>query len=64
MMRWLAGVRRAPRAVFVTHGEPDAAEALAARIQRERGFCTHVPALGDSAELAPGAPSGPGPEVL
>jgi len=64
MMRWLSGVRRAPRAVFVTHGEGDAAEALAARIARERGFEARVPALGDSFELAPGAASGPGPEVL
>ena len=38
MMRWLSGVRRAPRAVFVTHGEAEAAEALASRIARERGF--------------------------
>jgi len=64
MMRWLSGVRRPPRAVFVTHGEADAAEALAARIQRERGFWTHVPALGDSVELATAPASGPGPEVL
>jgi metallo-beta-lactamase family protein len=54
MMRWLAGVARPPRRVFVTHGEQDAAEALAARITRERGFSCHVPALGESAELEPG----------
>ncbi len=64
LMRWLSGVRRAPRAVFVTHGEADAAEALAGRIDRERGFCARVPALGDRFELAPGPASGPGPEVL
>jgi len=54
MMRWLSGVRKPPRAVFVTHGEEDAAEALAARIARERGFRTHVPDLGESWELGPG----------
>ena len=63
MMRWLTGVRGTPRAVFVTHGEADAAEALAARIARERGFATRVPALGDSFELSPGAAAEPGPEV-
>jgi metallo-beta-lactamase family protein len=63
MMRWLTGVRGTPRAVFVTHGEAEAAEALAARIARERGFATRVPALGDSFELAPGAVGGPPPEV-
>jgi metallo-beta-lactamase family protein len=54
MLRWLAGVGRPPRRVFVTHGEQDAAEALAARITRERGFACQVPALGESAELEPG----------
>jgi metallo-beta-lactamase family protein len=43
MVRWLSGVRSAPRRVFLTHGEEAAAEALAARITRERGFATHVP---------------------
>jgi metallo-beta-lactamase family protein len=64
MMRWLSGVRNAPRAVFVTHGEAEAAEALASRITRERAFAARVPAMGDSADLAPGAGAGPGPEVL
>ena len=32
-------------------GEPDAAEALAARIARERGFATRVPAMGEAVEL-------------
>jgi metallo-beta-lactamase family protein len=64
MIRWLSGVRRAPRAVFVTHGEADAAEALAARIGRERGFTARVPAHGESFELAPGTAGAPGPGVL
>jgi len=54
MMRWLSGISHPPRAVFVTHGEEDAAEALAARIAKERGFRTHVPALGESWELGAG----------
>ncbi len=51
MMRWLSGVKAAPKGVFVTHGEEDAAEALAARIQRERGFKAHVPAHGETFEI-------------
>ena len=35
LMAWLRGVKRAPRAAFVAHGEPEAAHALSARIARE-----------------------------
>ena len=63
-MRWLSGVRRAPRAVFVTHGEAESAEALAARIARERGFEARVPAQGESFELAADGAGGPTPEKL
>jgi metallo-beta-lactamase family protein len=51
MLRWLSGITAPPRRVFVTHGEEDAAQALGARITKERGFPTHVPALGERAEL-------------
>ena len=50
MMRWLAGLQK-PRTVFLTHGESDAAEALGARITRERGFQTRVPGMGETVEL-------------
>jgi metallo-beta-lactamase family protein len=52
LLRWLSGLER-PRRVFVTHGEEEAALALAARIARERGFSTHVPELGEAVELSP-----------
>jgi metallo-beta-lactamase family protein len=42
-----------PRAVFVTHGESDAAGAFAARIGRDLGVAAHVPALGESVTLHP-----------
>jgi metallo-beta-lactamase family protein len=64
MMRWLSGVKIPPRAVFVTHGEVDAATALAGRIALERGFEVKVPGHGEAFDLAPGAAGGPGPEVL
>jgi metallo-beta-lactamase family protein len=51
ILRWLAGVAPPPRRVFVTHGEEEAAEALAARLAKERGFPTHVPELGETVEL-------------
>lgn len=51
LLRWLSAVRRPPRAVFVTHGEEDAAQALAARIARERGWGAQVPELGECVEL-------------
>lgn len=54
MLRWLSGLGRAPRRVFLTHGEEDAAHALAARISRERGFATHVPERDESCELQAG----------
>jgi metallo-beta-lactamase family protein len=51
MMRWLGAVKTPPRRVFVTHGERDAAHALADRIQRERGFPAHVPELDETVTL-------------
>jgi metallo-beta-lactamase family protein len=51
IMRWLAAVRRPPRRVFLTHGEPDAALALAARLEQERGFPSHVPYRDERVEL-------------
>jgi metallo-beta-lactamase family protein len=51
MVRWLGAIRTPPKAVFLTHGEPQAAQALAAKITQERGFKTHVPAIDEVAEL-------------
>jgi metallo-beta-lactamase family protein len=42
-MRWLSGFRHAPRRVFIVHGEPDASEALRARIDRELGWPSVIP---------------------
>jgi metallo-beta-lactamase family protein len=57
MVQWLSAIDRSPRTVFLTHGEKDAAEALAARITKERSFPTNVPDLGESVELLPGVAS-------
>jgi metallo-beta-lactamase family protein len=50
MIRWLSGVKSA-RTIFFTHGEVDAAEALAGRLTLERGLKTRVPGLGETVEL-------------
>ena len=51
LMRWMSGVKTAPRTVFVTHGDEDAAFALAGRITAERGFKTLAPAHGEKVTL-------------
>ncbi|MEQ1518302.1 MAG: MBL fold metallo-hydrolase [Usitatibacteraceae bacterium] len=43
IMAWLRGFDHAPRRVFVTHGEPDAADALRKRIQDELHWNAHAP---------------------
>ncbi len=45
ILTWLSTTTTTPSQVFVTHGEPDAAEALAARIRGEIGWKTIVPAF-------------------
>jgi metallo-beta-lactamase family protein len=51
LMRWFSGVAKPPRRVFLTHGETDAAHAMAARLQAERGFKTHVPDHAETVNL-------------
>jgi metallo-beta-lactamase family protein len=48
--RWLQPQRQPPRRLFLTHGEPAAAEALAASI-RSRGWEVHIPSYGERVEL-------------
>jgi metallo-beta-lactamase family protein len=52
LLRWVRTAPSPPRAVYVTHGEPESAQAFAARIREELGVETHVPALGDTADLS------------
>lgn len=51
LMRWMSALQRAPKRVFVVHGEADAAEALRERIQREQGWNVCVPLQGQSLPL-------------
>jgi metallo-beta-lactamase family protein len=43
ILQWLRGFTAAPRATFVTHGEPAAAEALRQRIVETLGWRAEAP---------------------
>src|SRR3546814_10760699 len=43
LLDWMRTAPSAPRVVYLTHGEPDAADTLRARVQRELGWRARVP---------------------
>ena len=43
ILAWMRGFTQTPRRTFVTHGEPEAADALRARIDHELGWSVAVP---------------------
>lgn len=51
LMAWMRQFRSPPQQTFVVHGEPDAADALRARIGHELGWRVRVPQLGEVAEI-------------
>jgi len=51
ILAWLASAPTAPRGVFIAHGEPDAAEALRVRIDRELKWPARVPEFRDTFDL-------------
>ena len=51
LLRWLKNLPD-PRKVFLTHGEPDSAEALAEELTDSRGWNVHVPDMGETHELS------------
>jgi metallo-beta-lactamase family protein len=51
ILRWLSGFRRAPRRLFVTHGEAAAAQSLKAKIEAKFGWQVAIPDYLDSFEL-------------
>ena len=52
ILRWLGGFEAAPRTTFITHGEPDAADALRLRIEETLRWSCTVPDHGKQAVLA------------
>lgn len=51
LLRWLGGFQEPPRRTFLVHGEPDARQALQAKITAELGWDVHRPELGERVEL-------------
>ena len=51
VLRWLEGLQNTPKTVFTTHGEPDAAEAMAQHIRDRFGWNVEVPQYEESVEL-------------
>lgn len=51
LIDWLKTLKKVPKHVFVTHGEPDAADALRWRIEHELGWSASVPLLGQHAMI-------------
>lgn len=57
LLAWLRSAPRPPKGVIVTHGEPEAADALRGRIEEELGWPCRVPFLGERIGLD-GTPRG------
>lgn len=51
LLRWLGGLPRRPRRLFLVHGEPESAMALAGAIQREFGWEAEIPTYGERVTL-------------
>ena len=51
VIQWLSGLRSTPKLVFTTHGEPDAAEAMAGHIRDSFGWNVIVPEYEQTVEL-------------
>jgi metallo-beta-lactamase family protein len=51
LLHWLAAFKRPPRQLFLTHGEEEAAESLAAEVRDRMGWQVTVPAYQQEVEL-------------
>jgi metallo-beta-lactamase family protein len=51
LLRWLSGLKRPPRRLFLTHGEADAIRVLAEKIELEKGWQPVVPEYGGQIDL-------------
>ena len=51
VLRWLGGMKTAPKTVFLTHGEPEAAGEMARHIHEQFGWKTLLPEYRQSVEL-------------
>lgn len=51
ILHWLEPIKKAPRRVFITHGEPEQSAAMAEHLKKERGWKTLIPTLDQRVEL-------------
>jgi metallo-beta-lactamase family protein len=51
LLRWLGALRSPPRRLFLTHGEPEASDALAEHVRTAMGWEVSVPEYQDEVEL-------------
>jgi len=51
ILRWLGKFRKPPRMTFVVHGEEESSRALAAEIEKNLGWKTHIPEYLESCTL-------------
>jgi metallo-beta-lactamase family protein len=58
LLDWLGACTRAPRAVFVVHGEPAPGDAMRRRIQEDLGCAAHLPEYLERVELAASGSAG------
>ncbi|MCM0615016.1 MBL fold metallo-hydrolase [Paenarthrobacter sp. TYUT067] len=52
ILRWMHSAAQAPRMTYITHGEPDASEALRLRIKYELGWKARVPEYQETVSIA------------
>lgn len=43
ILEWMRAAPQAPRMTYITHGEPEASDALRVRVRRELGWNVRVP---------------------
>ena len=51
IVRWLSHMPRAPKMTYVTHGEPEASDALRLLLKRRLGWTALVPEYLETADL-------------
>lgn len=51
IIAWLKTLKKAPRHVYLTHGEPGSSDALRWRIEHELGWSASVPMIGDRVDI-------------
>jgi metallo-beta-lactamase family protein len=51
LVEWLSRIPEPPQVVYVVHGEPDSAQALADRVAEELDWCAVVPRFRERVRL-------------